>query len=145
MITDWIKSNWKYAIKYAIVGATGTIIDIVGFAALLKFTSLNRFIAATFSFVAAVINNYTWNKVWTFKDHQKDVLLQFFTFLIISIGGLLLNLFFLGLFGNIIAEYTATSAEQLSVNLNILAKIGASAMVLTYNFLMNRYVTFKPE
>ena len=75
---NWLKANWKYLVKYTIVGASGTAIDIGGFAALLKFTSLNRFAAASMSFIVAVVNNYSWNKVWTFHDHQKDIAGQFF-------------------------------------------------------------------
>lgn len=144
-ISKWIKQNWKYAIKYTIVGASGTAIDIFGFAGLLKYTNLNRFIAATISFIAAVVNNYTWNKKWTFHDRNKAIGGQFFKFLVVSIGGLLLNLFFLWLFGQAIAQFQSISANELSVGANSFAKLGASGMVLTYNFLMNRYWTFKPE
>jgi len=142
---SWIKSNWKYFIKYAIVGVGGTIIDIGGFAALLRFTSITRFPAATISFIAAVINNYTWNKVWTFHDHQKAIGKQFVVFFLVSIVGLGLNLFFLWFFGYLIAEFLQSTPENLSVALNSLAKLGASGMVLTYNFFANRYITFKPE
>ena len=144
-LQNWIKSNWKYFFKYAIVGVGGTAIDIGGFAALLKFTSLTRFPAATISFIAAVVNNYTWNKVWTFHDKQKAIGKQFLVFLAVSIVGLCLNLFFLWFFGYLIATFLQSSPENLTVGLNSLAKLGASGMVLTYNFFANRYITFKPE
>ncbi len=144
MIKQFIIGNWKYFLKYSIVGVSGTLIDIAGFAALLKFTSLNRFAAATISFIAAVANNFTWNKLWTFKDHQQNVSSQFAKFLLVSTGGLLLNLAFLWLFTRLIALLIDTDISQLSVLLSTLAKLGASATVLVYNFSMNRFWTFKP-
>lgn len=145
VILNWAKANWKYFIKYAIVGAVGTAIDIGGFAALLKYTNITRFPAATISFIAAVINNYTFNKIWTFHDHNKAVGKQFVKFLLVSLIGLLLNLFFLWFFGQIIASFLEISSTNLGVGPNSLAKLGASGMVLAYNFLANRYITFKPE
>ncbi len=144
-IKNWITHNWKYFFKYAIVGVGGTAIDIGGFAALLKFTSLSRFPAATISFIAAVVNNFTWNKIWTFHDRKSAIGKQFTIFFFVSIIGLGLNLFFLWFFGQLIANFLQSSPESLTVGLNSLAKLGASGMVLTYNFFANRYITFKPE
>lgn len=144
MLLQWVHNNWKYFLKYAVVGATGTLIDIAGFAFLLQFTPLNRFFAATISFTAAVVNNYTWNKRWTFHDRDKHIGGQFLKFFLVSLGGLLLNLFFLWNFGNAIAWFLQTATSDLSVSANSLAKLGASGCVLIYNFLMNRYWTFKP-
>ena len=72
MIKAWLQRDGKTFLKYALVGVSGTIIDVVGFTALISLTSLNRFIAASLSFVAAVINNYSWNRIWTFQDHVHD-------------------------------------------------------------------------
>ena len=142
-IHKFIKQNWKFFIKYVIVGASGTLIDVGGFTALIRYTSLNRFIAATFSFIAAVINNFTWNKIWTFHDHDKNVTKQFSKFFLVSIGGLALNLFFLWFFALIIALFLGMASQDLPVYANSLAKLGASGAVLTYNFLMNRFWTFR--
>lgn len=144
-LQEFFKSNWKYFVKYSIVGAVGTLIDVAGFAALLAFTPLNRFIAATISFIAAVINNFTFNKIWTFHDHSTAVTTQFTKFFIVSVGGLILNLTFLWIWGLVIAYLIKVTSADLPVWANTLAKLGASAVVLIYNFLMNRFWTFKPE
>lgn len=148
MIKAWLQRDGKTFLKYAVVGVSGTIIDVAGFTALISLTSLNRFVAASMSFVAAVINNYSWNRIWTFQDHVHEIKKQFPKFFAVSVVGLLLNLFFLWLIALIIASlFTAIgfipSVEAMPTWGQTLAKLGASACVLTYNFLANRYWTFK--
>src|SRR3990172_9266078 len=101
-LNDFIKKNWRLLIKYSLVGISGTIIDVAGFTFLVSYTGLTRNLAATTSFVAAVINNYTWNRLWTFKSRVKNVSLQFVKFFLVSLGGLLLNLSFLWVFSQAI-------------------------------------------
>ncbi|MCH7840179.1 MAG: GtrA family protein, partial [Planctomycetes bacterium] len=94
-----VRNCWTF-IKYSIVGAAVTIIDVAGFTGLLRYTDLSRNLSATVSFVAAVINNYTFNRLWTYKSHDSKISKQFTKFLIVSIIGLGLNLFFLWVFSN---------------------------------------------
>ncbi len=135
------KHGWTF-IKYALVGASGTIIDVAGFTLLVE-RGVGRNIAAVTSFIAAVVNNYTWNRLWTFHSHNKAVKTQFVKFLLVSIIGLLLNLFFLSVFSGMLASYVQVSVEALPAWANASAKLGASGVVLIYNFLANRFWTFK--
>ena len=148
-IKNFILNNWRLFIKYTLVGATGTALDVGGFTLLIKYTSLGqtlntRLIAATCTFIIAVINNFTWNKIWTFKDKQKNIKKQFTKFLTVSIGGLILNITFLTLFSLFFAYILEVDKNALPVYLSAFAKVCASGIVLTYNFTMNRLWTFKP-
>jgi putative flippase GtrA len=126
---------------------TGTVIDVGGFTALITLTPINTFVAASLSFIAAVINNYTWNRVWTFQDKVHSIAKQFPKFLTVSVGGLLLNLFFLWLNIFILGQLlvwigTVADTQSLPAWALTLSKLGASAIVFSYNFLANRFWTF---
>ncbi|HPL95294.1 MAG TPA: GtrA family protein [bacterium] len=138
MLTQIINLIWhhfflkfKQFFKFCVVGTTGAIIDIGGLWLLVEFVGLYYLVGATISFVAAVINNYFLNKYWTFKDQSKISLAQFFSFSIISVIGLGINLLTMYIFVE-------------CVNLNyLISKAIASLIVLSWNFLMNKYITFK--
>ena len=90
----------KYAtfLRYAVVGALGTAVDMGTLALLTEFSGIDPQTSSLFpafvtcAFVAAVINNYILNRLWTFKSQDKNVAAQFFRFLLVSIGGFLLTL-----------------------------------------------------
>lgn len=148
-LKNFIKGNWKFFIKYSIVGATGTVLDVGGFGMLIAYTALGenlitRGFAASISFTAAVINNFTWNRLWTFRDRRSHIKTLFLKFLIVSIGGLILNVILLTGFSIVFASLLGIPSDNLPVIFSIAAKLSAAALVLFYNFLMNRYWTFSP-
>ena len=49
-------------------------------------------LAATGSFLVAVTNNYTWNRVWTFRGQRGHVAYQGLRFLVVSTIALAANL-----------------------------------------------------
>jgi putative flippase GtrA len=53
--------------------------------------------AAVCSFAVAVTNNYTWNRLWTFRAARGHVGLQGAKFLVVSLGALGANLAFLAI------------------------------------------------
>ena len=138
-----IQTNWKCFIKYSIIGCTGTIIDVGGFTLLLSFTPLNTFIAAALSFVVAVSSNFVWNKIWTFQDRQKLIKRQYAKYLLVSVGGLTLNLFFLWIFIMIIASLLGVADDKLPILGSVIAKLAAIAIVGIYNYAMNKLWTFR--
>ncbi len=133
-------------LKYAAVGISGTIIDVGLFTFLISTTFLGgspalHAVAASTSFILAATNNYYWNKRWTFAAAKKEaVKKQFAKFLLVSAGGWLLNICFLTIFSAALDQlFTGTLPTWGSA----LAKILASIAVLMYNFLANRFWTFK--
>ena len=51
----------------AAVGASGYVVNLVVYTALLNGAGLHYAAAATCSFLVAVTNNYLWNRLWTFR------------------------------------------------------------------------------
>ncbi|KAL7712783.1 Dolichol-phosphate mannosyltransferase subunit 1 [Entamoeba marina] len=71
-------------LKFLVVGATGTIVDIFIFSLLMAINFIPS-IAQTFSFIAALCNNYFLNSLWTFPQSQGvDKKKQFSKFAIVS-------------------------------------------------------------
>ncbi len=141
-------------LKYALVGISGTFIDVGLFTFLIATTFLGstpalHAVAASTSFILAVTNNYYWNSRWTFAaDNRAGSKKQYAKFLLVSTGGWLLNLFFLTIFSAalyqllISSSFIAGGAPIPTWGLTV-AKIAASIAVLMYNFLANRFWTFK--
>ncbi len=61
-------ANWIQLLKFCVVGATGYAVNLGVYAALVDGAGLHYLGAAVCSFVVAVTNNYTWNRLWTFRE-----------------------------------------------------------------------------
>jgi len=118
-------------IKYSLVGALGTLIDLGSLYILVEHFTIGVLLASTISFLLAVINNFILNKIWTFENKSKNYRKLFIKFLIVSLVGLALTLI---------------SMEILVYTFKIwyiLAKAITSIIVLTWNFLANKFWTFR--
>jgi len=90
--------NWVQLAKFCVVGAAGYIINLGVFAALVSGAGLEYHAAAVCSFLVAVANNYTWNRMWTFRGQRGHFAYQGMRFLVVStvaLGANLLALHFL--------------------------------------------------
>jgi dolichol-phosphate mannosyltransferase len=86
------RSNWAQLIKFCAVGASGYAVNLAVYTLLLDVVGLHYISAAVGSFLVAVTNNYTWNRIWTFREQRGDVAYQGMRFLIVSTMALLANL-----------------------------------------------------
>ena len=84
--------NWVQLAKFCTVGATGYVINLAVFSALVLGAGWHHLLAATVSFLVAVTNNYTWNRVWTFRGQRGHVAYQGIRFLIVAVCALAANL-----------------------------------------------------
>jgi len=83
--------NWQQLGKFCAVGAVGYLINLAVYDALLH-AGLHYLIAATCSFLVAVTSNYTWNRLWTFREHRGPVGVQGMRFFLVSLAALGANL-----------------------------------------------------
>ena len=83
--------NWTQLAKFCTVGAVGYAVNLAVYASLLG-EGLHYLAAATCSFLVAVTSNYTWNRVWTFRDRRRGVAAQGVRFLAVSVAALGANL-----------------------------------------------------
>src|SRR5215203_6544702 len=87
--------NWLQLIRFCVVGASGYVVNLGVYLLLLKGLDLHYLVAATGSFLVAVTNNYTWNRLWTFRGQRGHVAYQGIRFLIVAVCALVANLILL--------------------------------------------------
>lgn len=118
-------------IKFGLVGFTGLVIDFSITWFCKEQLRLNKYIANSFGFSFAVVNNYILNRYFTFHNNDSHVASQFLSFLIISVIGFALNTFLLYLL-------------QKKTNINFyLCKAIVTLTVIFWNFNANTLYTFK--
>jgi putative flippase GtrA len=136
----------KRFVKFAIVGAAGSITDFAVLNLLVQLVALPLAVANTVSFVAAVMQNFTLNRLWTFPEsRERHASGQLAQFAMVSLIGYGLNqLVFLSLHhvwdAYLIAHYGADTGYIISYNL---AKLFAIGVVLFWNFTANRLWTYR--
>jgi dolichol-phosphate mannosyltransferase len=123
-------ANWVQLAKFATVGASGYVVNLAVYSALVVFLDVHYIPAAVCSFLVAVTNNYTWNRLWTFRDRRGHLVYQGFRFLLVSTAALAGNLLFL----------------QILVALGvgkIPAQAAAIVLVMPWNFAANKLWSFR--
>ncbi|HKN63171.1 MAG TPA: GtrA family protein [Gaiellaceae bacterium] len=88
--------NWQQLGKFCVVGAVGYLINLAVYDALLH-EGVHYLVAATCSFLVAVTSNYTWNRLWTFRELRGHFGVQGMRFFVVSLAALGANLFVLHL------------------------------------------------
>jgi putative flippase GtrA len=83
--------NWQQLGKFCAVGAFGYVINLAVYDALLH-EGIHYLVAATCSFLVAVTSNYTWNRLWTFREHRGHFGIQGMRFFVVSLVALGANL-----------------------------------------------------
>lgn len=136
-------------LRFAVVGIVGAVVDFGAFNLLTNLFGMVAVVASVLSFIAAVINNFIWNRYWTYPDSRsKPIAKQLAIFALISFGGLLIRtpLFaFLEVrLVDLIAAFEPTmfgifSAEFLGHNLALAISV---IVVMFWNFFVNRYWTY---
>lgn len=81
-------------IKFGIVGFTGFTINFI-FLRIFRNLNFGEFLAWLFSTEMAIINNFTFNNIWTFKEQRisgiKNTLIKFLQFNLTSVGALIIQ------------------------------------------------------
>ena len=89
------RQNWLQLLRFCLVGASGYVVNLAVYTLLLKGVDAHYLLAATGSFLVAVTNNYTWNRLWTFRGSRGHVAYQGLRFLVVSVVALGANLLIL--------------------------------------------------
>jgi putative flippase GtrA len=102
--------NWIQLAKFGIVGASGYVVNLAVYAALL---GIGAHTAALISFAVAAANNYWWNRHWTFASEKGHFGLQGMRFFLVALAALVVNQLWLLVFldwlgwGKIVAQAVA--------------------------------------
>ena len=86
------RANWEQLLKFCAVGATGYVVNLAVYTALVRGVDLHYAPAAVCSFLVAVTNNYAWNRLWTFRRQRGHLVFQGLRFFVVSTIALLANL-----------------------------------------------------
>ncbi len=121
--------NWVQLAKFCAVGAVGYGVNLAVYASILQ-ADVHYLAAATCSFLVAVTSNYTWNRLWTFRDRRAGVAAQGMRFFTVSVASLGANLLVLHLL-------ITVGAGKLS------AQAAAIVLVTPLNFVGNKLWSFR--
>jgi dolichol-phosphate mannosyltransferase len=83
--------DWRQLVRFCVVGASGYVVNLAIYALLIR-ADLHFLLAAVGSFAVAVVNNYSWNRLWTFRSQRGGVYDQGLRFLVVSLGSLAADL-----------------------------------------------------
>ena len=139
----------RQLIKFGLVGASSTAINLAVLYLMLTLLHGHRYVSTSLAFLVSVVNGYYWNKRWTFKDAPaKAVSTQFTQFALVNLVGLGLDLLIIRLASVpfehqlrlLEAAWPADKVERFAV---IAAQLLATAVIVFWNFFVNRFWTFK--
>jgi len=121
--------NWVQLAKFSVVGASGYAVNLAVFTVLVG-SGLHYSLAAACSFLVAVTNNYTWNRLWTFRGQRGHIAYQGLRFLVVALIALAAN------------EVILAVLVALDVG-EVLAQAIAVALVMPINFVGNKLWSFR--
>ena len=124
--------NWIQLGKFCVVGGSGYVVNLAVYATLVQVADVHYLAAAACSFLVAVTNNYTWNRLWTFRGDRGHVAYQGMRFFVVSLLALVANLICLRLL--------------VALDLGkIVAQAIAIVLVTPVNFVGNKLWSFGPR
>jgi dolichol-phosphate mannosyltransferase len=123
-------ANWMQLFKFGVVGATGYVVNLAVFAILVELFAVHHIPAAIGAFCVAVMNNFLWNRHWTFKATAGHAGFQAARFFTVSTAALVVNLIVLSLLVDVLG------APELP------SQAFAVAFAMPLNFVGNKLWTF---
>lgn len=77
--------NWLQLIRFAAVGVSGYAVNLAVFAACVHLLSIDYRVAFVIAFVLSVVNNFWWNRHWTFDAKREHPMFQGARFFAVSV------------------------------------------------------------
>jgi putative flippase GtrA len=125
--------NWVQLIKFCAVGGSGSVVNLCVFALCVEVLGLHHLIGATLAFVVAVLNNFWWNRHWTFNAGQGHAGFQAARFFIVSVAAFL--------FAATVLELLVSVVELPELPSQAIAIVAATPL----NFIGNKMWSFRIE
>jgi putative flippase GtrA len=122
--------NWMQLVKFSAVGASGYVVNLAVYSALLKGAGVHYRTAAVLAFCVAVTNNFLLNRYWTFDAKDGNAGFQAARFLVVSLFALAFNL--------IVLELLVSVADLPKIPAQAIAILAATPL----NFLGNKLWSF---
>lgn len=134
-------------LRFAVVGAVGAVVDFGSYTILHNLLGVNAVLASVLSFMAAIVSNFTWNRLWTYPDSRsKQVSKQLVQFTVVSGVGLAIRTPLFALLVEPLNQlfYKLPSIPFLPDDFlgDKVALAIAVIVVMFWNFFANRYWTY---
>ena len=126
-------AGWSVAARFAIVGCSGYAVNLATFALILHLTAAEYRLAGAGAFLTAVVNNFLWNRHWTFHAGDGPRGWQAARFLTVSLAALGLTLLLLTVL---------TSVAGIA---NLPGEALATVAMTPLAYIANRRWTFAPQ
>ncbi|MCB7305195.1 GtrA family protein [Bariatricus massiliensis] len=122
----------KQILKFTVVGGSAFVIDYLLLFLCTEFIGMPYYISNIISFSVSVIFNYILSVKWVFDvEDKRNKSAEFVVFIILSVIGLGIN------------QVVMWAAVEYIKIYYMLAKIGATAIVMVYNFISRKMVLEK--
>ena len=133
-------------LKFATVGAIGTVVDFAIYNLLNIVFHIAPVISQAVSFSVAVVNNFLWNRHWTYPESRaKAAHHQMAQFGLVNVVGLIIRTPIIGYLENPLGTlserigFQPATANVMGHNLALAIAIG---IVMLWNYFINRYWTY---
>ncbi len=124
-----MKNLIKQIMRFGVVGVISFLVDYGILYVLTEKANIYYLLSAGISFTVSVVINYLLSMSWVFKSNKKrGKKEEFIIFIVLSLGGLLLNQVMMYVFVDYMNVYY------------LLAKIVATAIVMIYNFTSRKLI-----
>lgn len=140
------RQEFKRFFKFAIVGAMGSVTDISVLNLLVQLVGLNKIAANMISVSVAIVQNFLFNRYWTFPESRKRSLsTQLVQFALVNLAGLGINTLIFGFVDHLLIGFWQTQfGDSLGFTISYnFAKLFAIGVVLFWNFAANRLWTYR--
>jgi len=134
-------------LRFALVGISGSVVDFGVFNLLSTVLLVSPTLSQAVSFTLGVLNNFTWNRLWTYPEtRQISALKQLGQFATVNVFGLAIRTLLFSLIEQPIINLAAKSIPHFLTptivghNLSLATVI---VIVMLWNYFANRYWTFK--
>ena len=131
MVRDWLgaarETHGRRVIRFALVGTSGVLLNYAILITLVEFVGINRLIAVALANEIAILNNFFFNNLWTFRDAGRNIPFpqRAVRYNLLGLGGLLVSV-------------TVLAALSYGLGMQyLLANAFAIGCAMTWNYLSN--------
>jgi putative flippase GtrA len=78
-------SNWFQLLRFSAVGVFGYVVNLGVFALCVHVLAIDYRLASVIAFVVSVVNNFWWNRHWTFDAKHEHPIFQGSRFFVVSL------------------------------------------------------------
>jgi putative flippase GtrA len=78
-------ANWFQLLRFSIVGVSGYLLNVGIFAVCLHVMGIDYRLSSVLAYVLSGINNFWWNRHWTFAAKQDHPMVQWLRFVLVSL------------------------------------------------------------